>query len=138
MQTEIGTRVNIRYKCRLEDGRVYLVGERNTLEFVVGSGRVPRSLEAGVLGMKEGDYRVVQVPASEAELFPFPKGSHFAFSTDTPPGIAYDFGPGAGGDVSLTMPSRTKDYRQPIPAGCDVIFEVEMLSVLDERGGERG
>lgn len=137
MQTEIGKRVNIRYKCRLEDGREYLVGERNTLEFVVGSGRVPRALEAVVLGMKEGDYRVVRVPSAEAEHFPFPKGSHFAFSTETPPGIAYDFGPGVGGDVSLSMPGQARYYRQPIPAGCELLFEVEMLSVRDEPGSEK-
>lgn len=130
MQTEIGKRVTIRYKCRLEDGRVYLVGERNTLEFVMGAGQVPRALETGMLGMKEGDYRVVRVPSAEAEFFPFPKGSHFAFSTDTPPG-AYDFGPGVGGDVSLTVAAKTKDYRQPIPAGCDLLFELELLSVQD-------
>ncbi len=131
METEKGKRVKIRYKCKLEDGRVYLVGERNTLEFLVGSGRVPKTLEAGLLGMQQGDHRVVRVPAAEAELFPFPKGSHFAFSTGTAPGIAYDFGPGAGGDVSLSIPGN-RDYREPLPSGTVVLFEVEMLSVQDE------
>ncbi|GAW67922.1 peptidylprolyl isomerase [Geoanaerobacter pelophilus] len=131
METEKGKRVKIRYKCKLEDGRVYLVGERNTLEFLVGSGRVPKTLEAGLLGMQQGDHRVVRVPAAEAEFFPFPKGSHFAFSTGMAPGIAYDFGPGAGGDVSLSIPGN-RDYREPLPSGADVLFEVEMLSVQDE------
>lgn len=131
METQPGKRVNIRYKCKLDDGRVYLVGERNTLEFLVGSGRVPKSLETGLLGMQQGDHRVIRVSAAEAELFPFPKGSHFAFSTGGAPGIAYDFGPGAGGDVSLSIPGN-RDYREPLPAGVDVLFEVEMLSVKDE------
>jgi FKBP-type peptidyl-prolyl cis-trans isomerase len=129
MQTEAGKRVNIRYKCRLEDGRVYLVGEHNTLEFVVGTGKVPSSLEQGLLGMSQGDHRIIQVPAVEANLFPFPMGSHFAFSTERAPGVAYDFGPGTGGDVALSLPGRNRDYREPIPTGHDVFFEVEMLSV---------
>ena len=128
METEKGKRVDIRYKCRLEDGRIYLV-ERNTLEFVIGSGIVPPALEAGLLGMKEGDHRIVRVPSAEVELFPFPKGSHFAFTSKTPPGVAYEFGPGNGGDVSLSLPGKTRLYREPIPAGEDLFFEVEMLSV---------
>ena len=130
METEKGKRVDIRYKCRLEDGRIYLV-ERNTLEFVIGSGIVPPALEAGLLGMKEGDHRIVRVPSVEVELFPFPKGSHFAFTSKTPPGVAYEFGPGNGGDVSLSLPGKTRLYREPIPAGEDLFFEVEMLSVRD-------
>jgi len=130
METEAGKRVNIRYKCRLDDGRVYLVGERNTLEFVVGAGRVPPALEQGLMGMAQGDHRVIRVPANEANLFPFPMGSHFAFSTDRSLGVAYDFGPGLGEDVSLSL-GRGRDYREPIPPGEDVFFEVEMLSVED-------
>lgn len=129
METQAGKRVNIRYKCRLEDGRVYLVGEHNTLEFVVGTGRVPSSLEQGLLGMSQGDHRIIRVPAAEANLFPFPLGSHFAFSLEKNPGIAYDFGPGAGGDVSLSLPAKHRDCREPLPNDHDLFFEVEMLSV---------
>lgn len=137
METERGKRVNIRYKCRLEDGRVYLVGEHNTLEFVIGSGRLPKALEVGLLGMKTGDHRVVCVPAAEAELFPFPKGSHFAFSIDSTPGAAYEFGPGIGGDVSLSTSGKKWNYRQPLPPGEDLFFEVEMLSVQEEGAGRK-
>lgn len=137
METANGRRVNIRYKCRLQDGRVYLVGERNTAEFVMGAGRVPKSLEAGLMGMKQGDHAIVRVPYAEVELFPFPKGSHFAFSNETAPGMAYDFGPGFGGDVSLAMPGRTREYRQPIPVGEDLFFEVEILSVEEGEGNRR-
>lgn len=132
MEAGFGKKVSIRYKCRLGDGRVYLVGERNTLEFVLGSGRVPRALEDALVGMKQGDNRIVCVPYPDAELFPFPKGSHFAFSTQGAPGIAYDFGPGAGGDVSLSIPGKPRDYREPLPAGEDLFFEIEMLSVQKE------
>lgn len=131
MEAGVGKRVEIRYKCRLKDGRVYLVGEHNTLDFVFGSGTVPRALEAGLAGMRQGDHRIVRVPYPEAEFFPFPKGSHFAFSTQGTPGVAYDFGPGAGGDVSLSIPARPKESREPLPQGEDLFFEVEMLSVKE-------
>ena len=42
-----------------------------------------------------------------------------------------------GGDVSLSMPGQARYYRQPIPAGCELLFEVEMLSVRDEPGSEK-
>lgn len=134
METGNGKRVSIRYKCRVEDGRLYLVGEHNTLDFVIGAKRVPPSLEAGLLGMKEGDHRIVRVPAVEADLFPFPVGSHLAFNGAGTP--AYDFGPGNGGDVSLLLPGKTRRHREPIPPGQDLFFDVEILSV--EEGGKVG
>ncbi|HBA88385.1 MAG TPA: peptidylprolyl isomerase [Geobacter sp.] len=137
METGNGKRVSIRYKCRVEDGRLYLVGEHNTLEFVIGARKVPPSLEAGLLGMKQGDHRIVRVPASEGDLFPFPAGSHLAFngaSTTT----AYDFGPGNGGDVSLLLPGKTRRHREPLPPGQDLLFEVEMLSVEEGESPKAG
>jgi len=131
METDHGKRVSIRFNCRLEDGRIYLVGDGNTLEFVIGAGSVPPSLETGLLGMREGDHRFVRVPHAELDRFPFPRGSHFAFATGTAPGIAYEFGPGNGGDVSLAMPGKSREHHEPIPAGADLFFEVEVLSVQD-------
>jgi len=126
METANGTRVKIRFKCRLLDGKAYLVGARDTLEFVVGAGSVPPSLEMGVLGMRERERRTIVVPAAEVSLFPFPRGSHFARETESPPGTAYEFGPGEGGDVSLSI---SKPFREPLPLGADLFFEVEMLAV---------
>lgn len=130
MEAGKGNKVRVRFKCRLQDGKIYQVGEQNTLDFVVGAGSVPPALDAGLIGMKPGERRIIQVPASEVNLFPFPKGSHFTLDKKTPPGIAYEFGPGEGGDVSQSIPSgETRYLREPIPAGADVIFEVEMLAV---------
>jgi FKBP-type peptidyl-prolyl cis-trans isomerase len=132
MEAENGKRVKIRFQCRLPNGRVYQVGESNTLQFAVGALKVPATLEMGVIGMSPGDTRSIRVPAAEVELFPFPKGSHFALDKKTPPGIAYEFGPGEGGDVSQYIPAgEGKRFREPLPAGTDVIFEVEMLAVED-------
>jgi hypothetical protein len=128
MEAERGKRVTIRYKCRLQDGRVYQVGDHDTLEFVVGLARIPSALEAGIMGMQPGEHRTIRVPAAEVNLFPFPRGSHFAAATTGPPGIAYDFEPGEGGDVSLSLPL-VKHFREPLPAGADLYFEVGVLAV---------
>lgn len=128
METENGKKVKIRFKCRLQDGKVYQVGERDTLEFVIGTGSVPPALEKGILGMKPGEHRTILLPAAEVNLFPFPKGSHLT-ADKPPPGIAYEFGPGEGGDVSESIPlGEAKHFREPLPAGADLIFEIEMLA----------
>ena len=129
METAQGKKVSIRYKCRLEDGKLYQVGEKDRLQFVVGDGTIPPSLEAGIIGMQPAEQRTVRLPAAEVNRFPFPKGAHFAVDAETPPGIAYDFGPGEGGDVSLSIPPR--HFREPIPPGADLLFEVEMLEVKE-------
>ena len=132
MKTEKGKMVKIRFKCSTRDGRVYQVGERDTLQFVVGAGAVPPALETGILGMNPGECRTIRVPAAEADLFPFPTGSHFE-GTVTPPGIVYQFGPGEGGDVAETIPAgKGKHLREPLPAGADLFFDVEMLAVENQ------
>ena len=132
METEKGKKVTIRFVCRLSDGKVYLVGPLDTLDFVIGAGTVPAVLETGMIGMKPGERRTIRLPASEADRFPFPKGSHFALAAEVPPAMAYDFGPGEGGDVAETIPSgRSRQYREPLPVGADLYFEIEMLAVED-------
>lgn len=125
MTTEKGSKVKIRFKCSLENGKKYLVGAKDTLEFVAGAGAVPPALESGILGMKPGEHRTIRVPAAEVNQFPFPKGSHFARETESPLGTVYDFGPGEGGDVSVTL---SKPFREPLPSGADLYFEIEMLT----------
>ena len=130
MGTEKGERVRIRFRCRLEDGRVCNVGDQDTLEFVIGAGTVPAALERCVREMNVGERRSIRVPVSEVHRFPFAKGSHFIPGRKTPPGIAYEFGPGEGGDVSQSIPlGESRTLREPIPAGTDLLFEVEMLAV---------
>ena len=71
MEAEAGKRVRINFICRLEDGTIYDIADRDSLEFVIGQGNTLPSLEMGVLGMKPGEHRSIRVPGSEAEEFPF-------------------------------------------------------------------
>jgi FKBP-type peptidyl-prolyl isomerase-like protein len=126
MEMAHGTRIKIRFKCTSQDGTLRLVGGTDILEFSIGAGSVPVALETGLLGMKSGERRTIVVPAGEVGSFPFPAGSHFSRETVSPPGTAYDFGPGNGGDVSLSI---SKPPREPLPPGTALQLEVELLSV---------
>ena len=135
MQAEEGKKVTISFICRLEDGTLYDLADRDSLEFVIGQGNMLPTLEIGVLGMKPGEHRVIRVPAAEVDEFPFDQQEpatepHFPEGG----GIGYEFGPGDEGDVILTP----QQPRETPPAGTDLFFHVEMIKVEDaelELGG---
>jgi hypothetical protein len=129
MEIAKGTTVRIRYTCRLKDGKAFLADDKNMLQFKVGAGMVPPSMEKGLIGMKPGERRTIHVPAPEVTLFPFPKSARS--SAQTPPGVAYDFGPGEGGDVAefIPPPGGLRRSSELPPAGTDVDFEVEVIDV---------
>lgn len=137
MEAEEGKRVRISFICKLEDGTIYDMADRDTLEFTIGQGNTLPSLEMGVLGMKPGEHRTIRVPSSEAEEFSFdedeaPTEGHFPAGTGGSEHYGYDFGPGdeTGDDVYLTVPSApTRALRERPPAGSDLIFEVDLISV---------
>jgi hypothetical protein len=139
MEAEEGKRVRISFICKLEDGTIYHIADRDTLEFVVGQGNTLPSLEMGVPGMKPGEHRTIRVPGSEVEEFPFdedeaPTEGHFPAGTGKSSKFGYDFGPGEGADddVYLTVPSApTRPLREGPPVGSDLLFEVDLISVAD-------
>ena len=139
MDAEQGKRVRISFICKLEDGTLYDIADRDTLEFVVGQGNTLPSLETGILGMRPGEQRTIRVPGSEAAEFPFdtdeaPAGGHFPTGSTRVRKFGYDFAPGEGGDddVYLTIPpAPTRPLRERPPAGADLIFEVELIAVGD-------
>lgn len=139
MEAEEGKRVRISFICKLEDGTIYDIADRDTLEFVVGQGNTLPTLEMGVLGMKPGDIRSIRVPAAEAEEFPFvedeaPTEPHFPAGDERTNKYGYEFGPGEGGDddVYLTIPpTPTRPLLERPAAGPDLYFEVEMIAVED-------
>ena len=139
MEAEEGKRVRISFTCKLEDGTIYHIAERDTLEFIVGQGNILPSLEMGILGMKPGEHRTIRVPGAEAEQFPFdedaaPTGGHFPAGAVRSTKFGYDFGPGEGGDddVYLSIPAApTRPLREPLAAGSNLIFEVKMIAVVN-------
>jgi hypothetical protein len=126
METANGKRVTLRYQCKLTDGTVCHIGEKDTLDLVLGAGSTPPTLESALIGMQPGERKSVQVTAAELKVTPFAEG----VQSETPPGIAYDFAPGDGGDVSeLLTPRPVKRGRQPLPAGADLYLDFELLKV---------
>jgi hypothetical protein len=139
MEAEEGKRVRISFICRLEDGTIYDIAERDTLEFVIGQGNTLPTIEMGVLGMKAGEVRTIRVSAAEVEEFPFdedeaPTEPNFPAGAERIPELKYDFGPNEGGDddVYLAAPEEPDKLQDDSSsAGPDFFFDVEMIAVED-------
>jgi len=62
-----GSRVTAHYVGTLENGRIFhSTEESEPLEFTIGAGQVFPALEAGVVGMVQGEVRNIFIPAAEA------------------------------------------------------------------------
>lgn len=62
-----GDTIKVHYKGTLNDGTLFDSSEgREPLEFEVGSGMVIKGFDDGVLGMKIGDKKSVNIPAADA------------------------------------------------------------------------
>ena len=136
MEAEVGQMVRFSFICKLEDGTVYEIAYSDTLEFVIGRGSAPPSLEKGMLGMKPGELRTIRVPGSEAREFPFDAGEtaggHSPAGAARTRKLGYDFAPGEeAGDVLLSGPSAPSRVVREPPAGGYLFFEVELIGVED-------
>ncbi len=64
---EKGDKVRLTYKIRLEDDSIFESSETNgPLDFVVGEGAVLGPLEDGVIGMMQGETKVIKIPVDQA------------------------------------------------------------------------
>ena len=62
-----GDTIQVHYKGTLNDGTLFDSSEgREPLEFEVGSGMVIKGFDDGVMGMKIGDKKSINIPAAEA------------------------------------------------------------------------
>ncbi len=60
---EKGSLVEVRYKGRLKNGKVF---DEGIIEFRIGSGKVIPGFENAVEGMKEGETKQVEIKAEHA------------------------------------------------------------------------
>ncbi len=69
-----GDKVKVDYTGRLTDGTIFdsSVG-KTPLEFTVGAGQMIKGFDAAILGMKEGETKVVTLTPDQAYGFPDPK-----------------------------------------------------------------
>ncbi|UFS72122.1 FKBP-type peptidyl-prolyl cis-trans isomerase [Geomonas sp. RF6] len=128
MGCEKGSPVTIGFTCRLEDGTPFDPGEHGRLRVVPGERMLP-TLEQGVVGMEPGERRVIAVPAGEVNAFLRSRTAPPPPQRDRRPGFGYDFGPGDGGDVLLTIPHPPAKPPREVPAGAaTVLFDVTVLA----------
>jgi peptidylprolyl isomerase len=66
-EARIGTRAKIHYTVQLQDGKT--VGSSKggqPLSFTIGRGKVFKKLEEGIIGMKTGDMRTIEIAPEHA------------------------------------------------------------------------
>jgi peptidylprolyl isomerase len=64
---EKGSKIKLHYKGTLEDGTVFDSSEgKDPLEFEVGAGAVIAGFDEGVIGMKKGEKKTINIPADKA------------------------------------------------------------------------
>lgn len=65
-EAKIGDRAKIHYTVKLQNGKT--VGSSKggqPLSFTIGRGKVFKALERGIIGMKSGDVRTIEIPPEE-------------------------------------------------------------------------
>ena len=146
MEAKTGDKVRVHYSGRLLDGTPFdSSAGREPLEFTIGAGQMIKGFDAGVVGMKVGDKKTLQIPPEEAygqrddeAVIEFP-------AENVPSDMNLETG------MQLTLRNQ---YGQPVPvvvmevradvilmdanhmlAGEELVFEVELVENLG--GGSR-
>ena len=135
-----GDTVKVHYQGKLKNGETFDSSEgREPLEFKVGSGSVIAGFDNGVLDMKPGDKKTLEIPADQA-YGPRNEELIIEFSNDKLPA---DMKPEEGmqlqlssqdGQVYPVVVTEVKedgvvlDANHPL-AGKDLIFDIELVSI---------
>ena len=133
-----GDNIKVHYTGKLEDGTVFDSSKGGEpLEFAVGSGQVIEGFEEGVLGMKVGESKVLEIPVAKAYGERNDEMVIQAPIEQVPPDLNPELGMrlemgGANGEilrvvvVEVTDTHITLDANPPL-AGKDLTFEVELV-----------
>jgi peptidylprolyl isomerase len=66
-EAQTGDTVRVHYTGRLDDESIFDSSSgRDPLEFQLGDGQVIAGFDTGVLGMREGEARTIEIPAEQA------------------------------------------------------------------------
>jgi FKBP-type peptidyl-prolyl cis-trans isomerase SlyD len=131
--------VGIKYELREKGGEEILDSNKEDapLEFVLGSGMIIPGLEAGLIGMNEGDQKLIEVPAAEAygeenpEAIQMLPREQFE-GIDLEKGMML-YGQGEDGQTTQVVVKDfndtdvTIDFNHPL-AGKDLVFDVLVTS----------
>ena len=135
-----GDKVKVHYQGKLRNGETFDSSNgRDPLEFTVGSGQVIKGFDQGVMGMKVGDKRTVEIPVQDAYgekqdemMIEFPK-SQFPAEMNPEEGMQLMMNNGSGQSFPVTVTEvRTEsvilDANHPL-AGQDLIFDIELVEI---------
>ena len=139
-QVKKGDTVKVHYHGKLTTGETFDSSDgKQPLEFKVGDGDVIKGFEEGVMGMKIGDKKTIQIPAEDAYgnkneemMIEFPKDR---FPSDMNPevGMPLTMSNGAGQNFRVTITevkddSVILDANHPL-AGEELIFDIELVEI---------
>ena len=138
--------VAMNYKGTLADGTVFGHSEKDKpLEFMVGAGRMIPALEKGILGLKIGSKKTIEIKAADAygeydkaALQEVPR-NQFPNDLELKVGQAYRVqapqGPITVTITNITSKTVTVDFNHPL-AGKDLAFEIEIVKIRDATKAE--
>ena len=133
-------RVKVHYKGSLQDGTVFDSSEnRQPLEFTIGQGMVIPGFEKGVVGMCEGDTRVISIEAEDAygayreDLVGVVDKSRIPDDIDLKIGMVLQVRSPEGGVTNVVVSAITDndvtlDMNHPL-AGKELLFEVTLVEI---------
>ncbi len=137
---EQGSKVKLHYTGTLDDGSVFDSSkDKDPLEFEVGQGQVIPGFEEGVIGLKAGDKKTINIPADKAygsydekRIGEYPK-SNVPENMEVKIG-AKIFLQSPDGGVAIATIKEIKDdillldLNHPL-AGKDLTFEIEIIEI---------
>ncbi|HFQ90692.1 MAG TPA: peptidylprolyl isomerase [Desulfobulbus sp.] len=141
---QLTDRVAISYTATLENGEVFeRVPPEKPIALAIGSGRVLKAVEAGMLGMRPGETRVFHIQPEDAygphfkELLHNVKRSTFAGRIDPKPGMILSLTIEKDGTeqqvpatvVAVGSDTVTIDYNHPL-AGKMLTYAVTLHEIL--------
>ncbi len=140
-EAKINDKVKVHYKGFLQDGTTFDSSEnRQPLEFTIGHGMVIPGFEKGVIGMREGDTKVIAIDAEDAyglyrdDLVGVVDRSRIPEDINLEIGMVLQVRSPEGGVTNVTV-SRitgtdvTLDMNHPL-AGKELLFEVTLVQIL--------
>lgn len=133
------TVVTMNYTGKLKNGTVFDASSKHgrPFTFVEGEGKIIPGLEKGIIGLKVGDKKTIDIPASEA--YPFQKSmvvtvakNKFPKTIDVKVGTVIASqtpnGPLQGTITKVKGDQVTVNFNLPI-AGKELVFDVDILGV---------
>ena len=139
-----GDKVKVHYHGRLADGTTFdSSAGREPLEFEVGSGTVIKGFDDGVMGMKVGEKKTINIPADEAYgqknpemMIEFPR-------TQFPPEIDLQVGTQLmmSNEAGQQFPVAIAEIKEDVVvldanhhlAGEDLIFDLELVDIVGSK-----